>query len=61
MFLHLFVILFKRGVEFPVWITGHITGGLYSGGVKQRRGGYYGYGQKAGGTHPTAMHSVHTV
>ena len=63
--LHLSVILFGGGgFGFPACITGHmiwrvcIQGGLHFG-----RGWVYlpwdttGYGQQAGGTHPTGVHS----
>ena len=71
MFLHLCVILFTggRGVGFPACITGHMTRGmgvciwgtvcLYPGGWADPPMRYMGYGQQAGSTHPTEMHSCY--
>ena len=57
------------GVGFPACITGHMTGGSASGGVCIQGGGLgtprpsdtTGYGQRAGGTHPTGIHSCFVV
>ena len=66
------VILFTRGgVGFPACITGHNWEGLHPGRESASRGvclkgvgqnpppqlNTVGYGQQAGGTHPTGMHS----
>ena len=64
----------RRGVGFTACTTGHMTrGGLHPGGsafmgVCVQGGGQTplprdtwdttGYGQQAGGTHPTGMHSL---
>ena len=60
MFLHPCVILFTGGVGFPVCITGHMTRGSASRGVGPPPRDTTGYGQRAGGTHPTGMHSCYS-
>ena len=57
------------GISFPACITGHMTGGPASGGVCIQRGGLgtprpldtTDYGQRAGRTHPTGIHSCFVV
>ena len=47
------------GVGFPACITGRMTGGCLHQGVLCRppQSDTTGYGQRAGGTHPSGMHS----
>ena len=48
------------GVGFPAGIPGHMTRGSASRGVGRPPRDIWdtmGYGQQAGGTHPTGMHS----
>ena len=68
-------VCFQRwGVDFPAWITGHMTRGLPPGSLRLEGGSVFrglgrpppldtwdtmGYGQQAGSTHPTGTHSCY--
>ena len=57
MFSHVFICPQGGGVGFPACITGHMTRGFARPLDADPSGGrpFSGYGQQAGGTHPTGM------